>query len=199
MRKNTLLYLDRDLVEKAKKMNINISKLVEATLRQTLDISSPRTASKYLQRMLSEAGGENASLETYLLPFQIESLELNNVGPFKEFEAHFNKNALNVIVGLGGSGKSCIIRSILFAFGRQHKFFDPGKNGRITIGLYPDQHSVSVTTNIEGQSGETRGYRCLIMDDILCKVPNDMKAAFLEELEKLGVQTILSTSMPPPD
>jgi post-segregation antitoxin (ccd killing protein) len=38
MKKNTLLYFDSDLVERAKRENINISRLTEEALKQALDI-----------------------------------------------------------------------------------------------------------------------------------------------------------------
>jgi len=103
MKKNTLLYLDGDLVERAKRENINISQLAEDALRQALNINSPRTAHEFIRRVLADAGRENAFRgEAYLLPFRIESLKLENVGPFNRFEAEFSRDTLNFIFGLGG-------------------------------------------------------------------------------------------------
>ena len=45
-----------------------------------------QTAREHLQRVLADAGRELARYgEAYLLPFQIESLKIENVGPFQEF------------------------------------------------------------------------------------------------------------------
>jgi post-segregation antitoxin (ccd killing protein) len=196
MKKNTLLYLDVDLVERAKKENVNISRLAEDALKEALKIAVPRTAREYLLRALADAGREQAFYgEAYLLPFQIESLKLENVGPFQDFEAKFRKGALNVIYGPCGSGKSTIIRSILLVFGKRHTYFSKSKNGKITLKLFPHQDSVNVTTNQENPLDAVRGYRCLIADDIFQRVPKSMISGLCEEMKKLEIQIIITTSM----
>lgn len=109
MKKGVLLRLDTDLIEKARKENINISKLTEKALKHALETRPPRTAQEHLQKMLAEIGREDSYYrETYLLPFQIETLKLTKVGPFESFEVAFKANALNIIHGPCGSGKSTI-------------------------------------------------------------------------------------------
>ncbi|MEM3565933.1 MAG: type II toxin-antitoxin system CcdA family antitoxin [Candidatus Bathyarchaeia archaeon] len=49
MKKKTLLYLDSNLVEKAKKENLDISKLTEEAIKETLKVTIPKTAREYLQ------------------------------------------------------------------------------------------------------------------------------------------------------
>jgi RecA-family ATPase len=96
-----------------------------------LKIAVPCTAREYLPKVLADAGRAQAFYgEAYLLPFQIESLKLENVRPFQDFEAKFRKDALNVIYGPCGSGKSTIIRSILFAFGKWPHIFPSQKTGK---------------------------------------------------------------------
>jgi len=198
MKKNTLLYLDADLVERAKRENINISRLAEDALKEALKIAVPRTAREYLLKVLADAGREQAFYgEAYLLPFQIESLKLENVGPFQDFEAKFRKGALNVIYGPCGSGKSTIVRSILFAFGKWHTYFSKSKNGKITLKLFPDQDSVKVTTNEENPLDAVKGYRCLIADDIFQRVPKSMISGLCEEMKKLEIQIIITASIAP--
>jgi hypothetical protein len=197
MKKNTLLYLDGDLVEKAKRENINISRLAEDALKQALNISPPRTARDYLQRVLEDAGRESTLYgEAYLLPFQIESLRLENVGPFQRFEAEFSRDLVNVIFGLGESGKSIIIRSILLAFGRRHKYFQTSDGGKVTLKLFPDQGLVSVTTSVENQSDIARGYRCLLADDVFQRAPRNMTQALCDEMKNLKIQIIVTASLP---
>lgn len=196
MKKNTLLYLDADLVERAKKENINISKLAEDALKEALKITVPRTAREYLLRVLADAGRELAFYgEVYLLPLQIESIKLENVGPFQEFEVKFRKDGINVIYGLCGSGKSTIIRSILLAFGKRHTYFSKLKNGKITLKLFPDQDSINITTNQENPLKAVKGYRCLIADDILQRMPKNMISEICEEMKKLGIQIIITASI----
>jgi post-segregation antitoxin (ccd killing protein) len=194
MKKNTLLYLDSDLVERAKRENINISRLTEEALKQTLEIRTPRTAEEHLRKMLAEVGNENSFCgETYLLPFQIESLKLNKVGPFDNLEVFFQKNSLNVIYGSCGSGKSTIIRSILLAFGIKHRYFTNRvfANGKIQLKLFPQQESVS----IESHGNATRGYQCLILDDALERLSKNITSLFFTELKRLKVQIIMTVSL----
>jgi len=42
-----MVYLDANLVERAKKENINISRLAEEALKQALEIERPRTAQEH--------------------------------------------------------------------------------------------------------------------------------------------------------
>jgi len=60
MKKNTLLYLDADLVERAKKENINISKLTEEVLKQALEVERTRTAQERLRKLLAGVGNEDS-------------------------------------------------------------------------------------------------------------------------------------------
>jgi len=196
MKKNTLLYLDSNLVERAKRENINISRLAEDALREALKITVPRTAREYLQRVLGDAGRELAFYgEAYLVPFQIESLRLENVGPFAEFEIEFSKDSINVIYGSSGSGKSIIVRSILLAFGKQHTYFTKSENGKITLKLFQDQDFVIVTTNERNSPDVARGYKCLVADNVFQRLPRSMIHAFCEEMKGLRIQIIVTASM----
>jgi len=195
MRKDIFLRLNRDLIEKAKKENIDISRLTEEALKHELEIRPPRTAHEHLQRMLAEIGREDSFYgETYLLPFQIEKLKLTKIGPFENFEVSFKANSINVIQGLCGSGKSTIIRSILCAFGIRHKYFTERVLGRgtIEVKLFPKQDFI----NIRGTSSEKdplRGYQCLLADDSLERIRKDMIAPLFAELKHLKIQIILTT------
>ncbi|MEM2112147.1 MAG: AAA family ATPase [Candidatus Bathyarchaeia archaeon] len=197
MKKKTLLYLDSDLVEKAKKENLDISKLTEEAIKETLKVTIPKTARDYLQIILAEAGREDARYcEVHLLPFQIESLRLEDVGPFKEFEAKFKKGALNVIYGPCGSGKSTIVRAILLAFGIRHKYsFSKTVNGKITLKLFPDQHFINIMVNKENPLDAAKSYRCLIGDNFFDRIPKRMVPEICKEMKNLQIQTIITASM----
>jgi len=197
MKKNTLLYLDSNLVERAKKENINISRLTEEALKQALEITTPRTAQEHLRKMLAEVGNENSFYgETYFLPFQVESLRLTKVGLFDNFETHFRRGSINVIYGSCGSGKSTILRSILYAFGIRHRYFD-GRvfhDGTITLKLFPKQNSTKIA-GIESSTNTARGYQCLIADDPLKRLPRGIIAPFFVELKRLEIQVMLTASL----
>jgi len=196
-KKNTLVYLDSDLVEKAKRENINISRLTEEALKQVLETETPRTAKEHLRKLLAGVGSESSLYgETYLLPFQIQSLRLTKVGLFDNFEASFSRNSINVIHGSCGSGKSTIVRSILHAFGIKHRYFDDRvfREGTISLKLFPKHNSINIT-GTEGSRNTVRGYQCLIADDPLERLPKDIIAPFLVELKKLETQVAITASL----
>ena len=195
-KKNTLVYLDSDLVERAKRENLNISRLTEEALKQALQIERPRTAQEHLRKLLADVGNESSFYgETYLLPFQIQSLKLTRVGPFDNFEAHFSRNSINLIHGLCGSGKSTIIRSILYAFGIRHKYFTEKVigEGKITVQLFPRQHFIHVT-GMKSSQNALRGYQCLVADNSLERIRKGMIAPLFIELKRFEIQIILTAS-----
>lgn len=130
------------------------------------------------------------------MPFQIESLRLTKVGPLANFEAHFHKNAINIIYGSCGSGKSTIIRSILYAFGIKHRYFTERVfgEGEIRLSLFLNQDSISITA-MESLQSSTRGYQCLIADDPFEKISKKILASLLIELKRLKIQIIATASL----
>jgi len=190
VKKNTLLYLDDELVKTAKKQNINISRVTENALKQILEIYKPQTTEEHLDKLLSEAGKEDSQYgETHLLPFQIKSIKLTNIGPFSDFEAEFTENRVNLVSGGNASGKSTLLRSILYAFGISHRYFTQESvgGGEIELVLYPGQSTVKI-------SGElvSHGYQCIVIDDAFLRVADDVRVQLIGELEKLGIQVILA-------
>jgi energy-coupling factor transporter ATP-binding protein EcfA2 len=131
--------------------------------------------------------------EAYFLPFQVESLALENVGPFEKFEARFGRDAVTVVYGPAGSGKSTVLRSILLAYGRRHKYFDERAlcDGSITLKIFPGQDSVSLR-GLEDPGNLTKIYPCLIADDAFHRVNADMLGPVLCELNHLGIQIIIT-------
>ena len=191
------MYLDSDLVGRAKRENINISRLTEEALKQALQIGRPRTAQEHLRKLLAEVGNESSYYgETYLLPFQIQSLKLTMVGPFDNFEAHFSRNSINLVHGLCGSGKSTIIRSILYAFGIKHRYFTERVfgEGEIMLSLFPNQNSIGITGMGSLQSS-TRDYQCLVADDPFERIPKNILTPLLAELKHLKIQIIATASL----
>jgi ATPase subunit of ABC transporter with duplicated ATPase domains len=193
MKKNTLLYLDSVLVERAKQENINISGLTEEALKHALEKFHPRTAHEYVQRVLADSGRGLAPYgEAYLLPFQIASLKLENIGLFTDFDISFRKNEINVIYGQNASGKTTIIRSILLALSTRHNYFAESENGKVSVTLFPDQQSAIINTNEQNPPDLARGYKCLVMDEFFPRVPERMIPELLEEMRNLKIQIIVT-------
>jgi hypothetical protein len=205
-KKNTLLYLDRELVRLAKKENINISRVTEKALRRELRVKQPKSPEVLLQQLLSEAENVQESwfyAKTCVLPFQVKSLCLNEVGPFRNLELSFQKNAINLLCGPRESGKSLVLHMIILAFGRKHSQLQvPLNKGTISVKVFEDQNSITITpsTHTYSQRGAfAKEYRCLLSDDPFNEYdfPGDQIAVFLNSLKKLPMQAIVTSSLPP--
>lgn len=110
-KKNTLLYLDTDLVKRAKKSGMNISKAAEYGIKIILD--SEETDLEFnpsldLAQMIFD---KNA----FVLPLKIKMLELANIGLFERKRVVF-KDGINIITGKGITGKTTLINSIAYIF-----------------------------------------------------------------------------------
>lgn len=107
MKKNTLLTLDSSLVELAKARGINISGLVDGLLASMLlGEGDPQNMLKALEEMN----------DARYFGFSINSLELKNVGPIRDFGAKFPKG-VSLIVGPNASGKTTIHKCISHMLG----------------------------------------------------------------------------------
>ena len=204
-KKNTLLYLNRELVRLAKRENINISRLTEEALRRKLNLKTPRSPEVFLQGLLKEAENVQESwfyARTCALPLQVESLSLNEIEPFHNLELIFQKDAVNIIYGPKESGKSLVLHMILLAFGRQHSQLQiPLEKGIISVKLFKDQNSITIspssyTYNHRGEF--MKEYSCLLSDDPFSEYdfPKDQITSFLNLLEELPMQIIVTSSRP---
>lgn len=200
MKKNTLLYLDASLVETAKKQGINISKLTEDALRETLEKTWPLNAQDYVKRLLDDQITGSTYYKSYLLPFAVEFIKFKNIGPVLEFETPFQKSGINIIIGPFGSGKSTIVKSILLVFGQRiHRWHEminiqSTENAQVSVGLFKDNCSV-LTLSSQENIDSTKGYKSLVVDDAFFDVQEEeMIYDILNELAKLKIQVILATS-----
>ncbi len=107
MKKNTMLTLEKNVIETAKALGINLSQVAGEALKKRLE-----------ERLRPRGQGIVQIPKT-------EKVILKNIGPFqgeKEFEF---SDGMNVIVGANGSGKTTIIESIRAVYGDQRP---PTKN-----------------------------------------------------------------------
>jgi len=104
--------------------------------------------------------------------------------------------SVSIIYGPNGSGKSILLRSILFAFGRRHKYFSKkvSSDGTIRLKLFPNQTSINIT-DTENQNSMAKGFKCLIADDLLARIPRKMVVPVLNKLNDLGIQVIITASL----
>ncbi len=194
-KKNTLLYLDEELVDKAKKMDVNLSKLTENAIKSKI---FPDMAAG--QKALFDLEGYMESLEEqgrcFRIPHRIKKVELENIGPFDSFEDSFEP--FTVIKGPNASGKTTLIRSIAYACccteGDASKLLkDGGDEGRIEI-----KTNDKGKTSLILEDGETRreGDRCILLDDPLTRLDESTTSKFIEKLREnfvnQGCQVILT-------
>lgn len=100
MKKNTLLYLEKNLVEKAKKSNINISTIAEDALREALNEHRDRTDPSYIYENLNKT----------FLPYRIKKITIKDYAMFKN--ASFSFKDTNLITGMNASGKTLLLKAL---------------------------------------------------------------------------------------
>jgi len=192
-KKNTLLYLDENLVRRAKKFGLNLSEVAEAALRERLLplLSTGELQLDFDQHLkdLKEEG------DCYELPIELEGIGLKNVGPLNKLEVKFKRD-INVILGPAGSGKSIMIRAIARAFGQRHPLVDEksllkhGKwGGEIKIYL---RESPAIELGL-GKERAKRPIACMLLDEPLVQVLAKDKKKFLAWLKRKGNQVILAS------
>lgn len=100
MKKNTLIYLEKNLVKRAKENKINISKITENALKEVLEEYRDRHDPSYIF--------ENS--EKTFLPYQIKKITIKQYAMFKNIEFSFKKT--NLILGKNASGKTLLLKAI---------------------------------------------------------------------------------------
>ena len=106
-KRNTLLYLDKDLVNASKRAGINLSSVAEEALRSRLPYYDMFIPENYLMRALR--GGA-----VVILPLHIKELSITKMD--KIGDKNLKLKNLNMVVGGNGTGKSTIFRLLLQTF-----------------------------------------------------------------------------------
>jgi hypothetical protein len=174
-RKNTLLYLDSELVKRAKSKGVNISEIAEKAIWSSLHEGNmgfnPR---EYLEKLFNEE-------LAFLIPFRLESIKLNNIGPVKALDAKFDD--FTMFMGENGTGKTAIINAIYSATTNTGEVEE---SGNIKI-------KTSQTDTVDIAFKRDRllsGYKCLLIDDAFERLDTESAVKFLFYLERLKLQVI---------
>jgi len=177
VKKKTLLYLDDNLVEHAKKAKLNMSKITEQAIRSSLEVKrisfDPR---HYLEELLDEEFA-------FFIPVEIESIEMSNCGPLKKLKANFDK--FNIITGENGSGKTAIINAIYNALMNTGRVEEAGK---VKMGLKTAK-SFEIVFN---RNRVLAGYKCLLIDDAFNVLTTKEAIKLLNYLKTLKMQVIIT-------
>lgn len=197
MKKNTLLYLDENLVELAKNTGLNISQITEDTLRSHLaPIMSVGERQLDFEGHLKDLKKEG---RYFFLSFHIKEIRLENIRKFDSLNIRF-KDGLNVIYGMNASGKSTIIEAIARTFQFNPPFPAEGcikhtKNkGEITLIFSPTN---SITTEYVKMGNDSKEYRTtesIFLDEPVQHLDKEGKVKFIKWLKKkFDCQIILAT------
>jgi len=188
-KKNTLLYLDENLVELAKEKNFNISELAEEAIRTKLNING------YHKTFNPEEYLENLRKKglAYYIPFRINKIEIENHKFAKKVDIEFREK--NFLEGANGSGKTRIIRSILMLFDNSHKLTGFSKEGCPQgigeIKIHFDTRD-RITCEVCGERiGLNEG--CIVIDEGLGVLDSKSGIVFLKYLLDRKEQIIITT------
>jgi len=147
-KKNTMLTIDEDLIEKARVLGLNLSEIATEAIKREV-------ASKSVKNLIPA----------------VKSLKLRNIGPFKNAFLSFGKE-LNVVCGENGTGKSIILRALAYAFDRENEppdAFVRGRMGSIEVKLFSSRVLKTIS---EGR------YRAIARSESLSSVLGGGKSAF---------------------
>ena len=196
MKKNTLVYLDENLVKSAKSHDLNISRITEDALRSRLFpiLSSGERQLDFEGHMDKLKKDERC----YFLPFMIDNLRLKNIGPFEEIELSFD-GGINTILGPNESGKTMIIKSLARGFGLFEptfgSFLKSGEEkGCVKIGI-SGENCIKADYGISEGKVEVNGHiKSILLDEPVNFLNQENKEEFIGWIRKrFDCQVILAT------
>jgi len=175
-KKNTLLYMDSDLVRKAKREGLNMSEIAEQAIRSQLNIKTGFDPSEYLYDRWAEDTAR-------FIPMKIKGVELMNIGPVRKARLDFCN--INIIVGGNASGKTTILNSINYAFNdarfkEERIINESAETGEIKIEL--PERTKFFEFKFAKNSNTYR--KCLLLDDAFARLDPERSRKFLDYLKK---------------
>jgi hypothetical protein len=194
-KKNTLLYLDENLVSLAKKHDLNMSEVAEAAIRSRLytTLALGERALDFPQYLddLKKQG------LCYLITQTIESVTIENVGPIEKLVLSFDKG-LNVVVGPNGSGKTALVETLAYAFGvtnsrEPHYSLTREKDiGTVRVKPYLGEIRISFKRSNIGTT-ISRENTCILLDEPVTVLAKEGKQKFLKWVKEEFKQAIIVT------
>lgn len=134
-----------------------------------------------------------------LLPLQIKHVRLENIGPFRLFEAQFRRDQVNLLFGLGGTGKSVVLRSIALCFGIRNKYFQHvgrmERFGKIDIEVYPFGNRVSMKGREATLKTRFLNAQCVLLDEPFDHLVPSEARQLVDTLRRMRKQVILASRL----
>ena len=184
MKKNTLLYLDTNIVTKAKQCKLNISQITEEAIKSRLFpmLSYGARAEMDFWEYLKELEKEKC---VFFLPVRIKGAKLINVGPIKNITLDFSK--FNIIFGNNGMGKTTSIRSIAHIFGHHISEDNFSDKAIIELDVHPEK-KYKIDLSVDNK----KSIRCILVDDGGSRFDKEHYQKFFDYLKKLDMQVIMT-------
>ena len=195
-KKNTLLYLDENLVKEAKKSNLNISKISENAIKHYLFASysiGKRASIDYGQYLVTLKEEKRC----FFLPFPLDEVELYSIGIIDGLKTKFSQ--FTVFVGNHGTGKTTVVRSIVHMLG----FSEPNierllKNnapmGSICLNVsFEEPLTLKLTRGKHGEIIKEEKIGCIVLDDPGEEFDDKNYYNFIRYLKGLDTQIIMTS------
>ena len=180
-KRNTLLYLDKDLVNESKRAGLNLSLVAEEALRSRLPYYGRFRPETHLMRALKEGSAA-------ILPMRIEELSITDVNGMNNKTLRLKD--LNMIAGGNGAGKSRIFRLLCRAFRiSQSNGLAYHSREKIVVTIAPTRR-IEYSED-KGDSDMAWNKQCLIADALFTPLDKEARSKMLKHLIKTGAQLIL--------
>lgn len=190
-KKNTLVYLDEELVRNAKESGLNISQITEKALKERMSELSSRGKNE-LEDLYHSLPPESK----ILLKDKVKRIRIANYGCFRKSISFEFSEGLNLICGGNGSGKTTIIDS-LSLLNLYYPKYQTDK-ARIDIQLYKPEKEFEVNFNIHKYLEYNEEVKCIIIDDVFPRYSIDKQKELIQWLiKKFPKKQIILTDLLP--
>ena len=199
-KKNTLLYLDEELVKIAKRYDLNISQVTEAAIKSKLfpELSQGKQIVLGIPEHLENMKKEGTC---FFLPKTINSVKVEDIGFLKNQEISF-KNGLNFVVGCNGCGKTTLIHGIAQAFclEKPNVKMIHWKSYSGSVEVKTSGKPIKIKYNNPSEADVTDShFQCILLDCPDGRLDNEQRKKFFEDIQELYKCQIISTTPNPPE
>ena len=185
MKKNTLLYLDDNLVAKAKQYHLNMSQITENAVRSHLFplLSYGEKAEADFWEYLKNLEKEKVC---FFLPSRLKKVKLTATGPIRQLTLTFTNN--NLVIGNSASGKTTLLRAIAYVFGHDPLDEYSFAKGRIELETIPEP---SYKMDLKPEDAKSR-VKCILLDCVGARLDKEHYQKFIKYLRSLDIQIIMT-------
>jgi predicted ATP-binding protein involved in virulence len=186
-KKKVTLSLERDVVDQAKKQNLNMSKAANKALKERTVLEKLSEDERELRDIIEDAR-EDGAVES--LPMKIEELQIENIGKFETKNFSLSSED-TVILGPNSSGKTTLTRALKAFFGKPDQDLINFQENSGKIEVETEQSSGSMTLS---EDRPVQG-ECLVLDNIFAELSTEKAVEAAQKIkENYSEQIILATN-----